>query len=108
MEKRFFQTFERPLIDPGQPARIDSEGVEVLVRYQRYESANENKLYRAMNQLERIRRIQQGEHLPATVAVDVALHSETLGVDSPGAVSNHVLENSQVESTDRDQTEGPD
>jgi hypothetical protein len=35
-------------IDPGQPPRIDSEGVEILDRYQRYETAIENKLYRAM------------------------------------------------------------
>ncbi len=61
MEKGLkFSLGEPSVIDPGQPARIDSEGVEVLVRYQRYESANENKLYRAMNQLERIRRIRQG------------------------------------------------
>jgi hypothetical protein len=77
---------ERLVIDPGQPARIGSEDVEVLVRYQRYESANENKLYRAMNQLERIRRIRQGEHLPAPVAVDVTLHSDSPGIDPTGAI----------------------
>ena len=77
---------EPSLIDPGQPARIDSEGVEVLVRYQRYEAANENKLYRAMNQLERIRRMQQGEHLPAPIVGDVALHSENTGADSTGVI----------------------
>jgi hypothetical protein len=74
------------VIDPGQPALIDSEGVEILARYQRYESANENKLYRAMNQLERIRRIQQGEQLPAPVSVDVALHPENPRIDSTEAI----------------------
>jgi hypothetical protein len=78
--------FDHQLIDQGQPARIDSEGVEVLVRYHRYESANENKLYRAMNQLERIRRIQQGEHVPAPATVDLAVHSESLSIDSGGAI----------------------
>jgi hypothetical protein len=80
------ESLEDFVIDPGQPARIDSQGVEILSRYQRYESANENKLYRAMNQLERIRRIQQGEHLPAPVAVDVAFHSKGLDVDSDGTI----------------------
>ena len=90
------------MIDPGLPAPINSEGMDALVRtYQRYESANENKLYRAMNQLERTRRIQQGEYLPAPVAVDVAVHSESPGVDSTGAVPNLVLESSQFESAHR-------
>ncbi len=72
-----FPLGEPSLIDPGQPARIGSEGVEILDRYQRYETAIENKLYRAMNQLERIRRMRQGEQLPAPVVGDVALHIES-------------------------------
>jgi|SRR5208282_3133711 hypothetical protein len=35
-----------------------------------------------MNQLERIRRIRQGEHLRAPVAVDFALHSDSPQVES--------------------------
>lgn len=66
-----------PLVDPGLPTSMDSNSVGALVgTYQRYESSIENKLYRAMNQLERIRRTQQGEHLPAPVAVDVGVHSD--------------------------------
>jgi hypothetical protein len=79
-------SFGHHLIDPGQPARIDGEGFDALARYQRYEFANENKLYRALNQLERIRRIQQGEHLPAPVSVDLVLHSKTPGTNSAGAI----------------------
>jgi len=84
-EDSTFSLDKPELIDPGQPARINSEDVEVLERYQRYETANENKLYRAMNQLERIRRIQQGEHVPAPVVGDVALHSQSTCLDSKGA-----------------------
>lgn len=100
-----FSLDEPTVIDPGQPAQIGSEGVEALVRYHRYETANENKLYRAMNQLERVRRIRQGEHLPAPIAVDLALHSENPGVDSARAAPNHVLESSQAESPPKAQTE---
>ncbi len=93
-------TFEAPMIDPGLPPSMGGKAVEELNRsYLRYESANENKLYRALNQLERIRRIRQGEHLPAPVAVDVAVHSESPGGDSAGAVPDLVLEGSQLEST---------
>jgi hypothetical protein len=77
---------EPSLIDPGQPAPINSEGVEALLRYQRYEAANENKLYRAMNQLERVRRMKQGEPLPAPVVGDVALHFEGTCLDSTAAI----------------------
>ena len=42
--------FERPLIDPGLPAPIDSEKFEPLVKtFQRYDTALENKLFRAMH-----------------------------------------------------------
>jgi hypothetical protein len=89
---------------------MDREAVEALASsYQRYESANENKLYRAMNQRERIQRIQQGEHLPISLAVDVAVHSESPNGESARAVSNLVIESSQVESADKDRkvrTEG--
>jgi hypothetical protein len=72
-----FPSFDRPVLDPGLRASIGSNTVQALVStYQRYESTNENKLYRAVNQLERIRRSQQGEHIPAPVAVDVAVHSD--------------------------------
>lgn len=78
---------ERPVIDPGLPAPIESEGVETLVRtFQRYESADENKLYRAMNQVEQIRRIRQGEQVPAPAALDVSVHSDSPRANSTGAI----------------------
>lgn len=58
-----------PLLDPGLPALINSESVEVLVStFHRYESSIENKLYRAMNHLERLQAIEKGDKLPAPVA----------------------------------------
>jgi hypothetical protein len=42
---------------------------------QRYETAIENKLYRAINQLERLQRIRKGEPVPAPQSVDVSLHN---------------------------------
>jgi hypothetical protein len=64
-------------IDPGLPASMDSTTIGTLAgTYLRYESSIENKLYRAMNQLERMQRAQQGEHLPAPLAVDIGIHSD--------------------------------
>jgi hypothetical protein len=92
-----YLVLNRPLVDPGLPASIDSASMGTLVStFQRYESSIENRLYRALHELERIRRIQKGELLPAPVAVDVAVHSENPRVDSTGAVP--ILESSQFES----------
>ena len=75
--------FERPLIDPGLPAPVASEKFEPLVRtFQRYETALENKLFRAMHEVERLRRMRLGEQLPAPVAVDVSVHTDPRGLDS--------------------------
>lgn len=39
---------DRPLLDPGLPPSLDSKAIEALVTsYQRYESSNESKFYRA-------------------------------------------------------------
>lgn len=66
-----------PLIDPGLPASIGSETVSALVSpFQRYQTSIENSLFRAMNHLERLQRIQEGEYLPPAVAVDVGVHSD--------------------------------
>ena len=46
-------SFERSLIDRGLPARVSSEKFEPLVRtFRRYETALENKLFRAMHEVE--------------------------------------------------------
>jgi hypothetical protein len=54
---------------------VQTRITEALVnKFQRYESAIENKFYRALNQLERLQRMRKGEHVAAPVAVDVAVH----------------------------------
>jgi hypothetical protein len=77
------ELYPRPAqIDPGLPASMNSATVGALVAtYVRYESSIENKLYRAMNQLERLQRAQQGEQLSAPVAVDVGVHVDQSNSD---------------------------
>ena len=41
----------------------------------RYETAIENKLYRALNQLERLQRLRGGEKIPAPVSVSVGVET---------------------------------
>ena len=68
---------ERRVLDPGLPAPMSGESVEALAgTFQRYETAMENKLYRAMNELERLQRMRQGERIAAPATVDVAVHTE--------------------------------
>jgi hypothetical protein len=47
--------------------------------FQRYETALENKLYRAINQLERLQRTRKGEFVPAPESIDIAIHSRPEG-----------------------------
>src|SRR6266852_4300712 len=76
-------SFERPLIDPGLPAPVSSEKLEPLVNtFQRYDTALENKVFREMHELERLRRMIKGEQLPAPAAVDVTVHADPHGADS--------------------------
>jgi hypothetical protein len=64
-------------VDPGIPARLSADAADALVNtFSRYETAIENKLFRAMNQLERLQRLRHGEHVPAPVSADVGIHSD--------------------------------
>jgi hypothetical protein len=64
------------VLDPGIPARLAAAAADALVNtFSRYETAIENKLFRAMNQLERLQRLRRGEHVPAPVSADVGIHS---------------------------------
>jgi len=84
------------LVDPGSPAPMQCGSVQPLVSlYQRYMTAIEQQLYRALHELERLQRMRRGEHLPAPAAVDVTVHAEPHGPDSFGESSNKpVLEGS--------------
>lgn len=65
------------IAEPGLPARVGALGAINLVSgFQRYETAIENKLYRAINQLERLQRARQGEFVPAPAVVDVSIHQD--------------------------------
>jgi len=72
------------ILDPGLPARLSAADVETLLTFQRYETAIENKLYRALNQLERSQRMRRGDKIPAPAAVDVNVHRESDSVASFG------------------------
>lgn len=62
------------VLDPGLPARLSASDVEILQQFQRYETANENRLYRALNQLERLQRMRKGDKIPTPGALDVNVH----------------------------------
>lgn len=63
------------VVDPGLPARISNEAADTLANIlARYETAIENRLFRCLNQLERLQRARQGETIPAPATVDVAIH----------------------------------
>ena len=53
--------------------------INLVSGFQRYETAIENKLYRAIHELERRQRMRKGEYVPAPQSVDVSIHSEREG-----------------------------
>jgi regulator of sigma D len=75
------------LIQIGEPlvTIIDNEGyiptlhgnsIEYLsTHFSRYETAMENKMYKALHELERLQRMRQGENVPSPIPVDVTLGS---------------------------------
>jgi hypothetical protein len=71
-------------VDPGLPARLPAAAVETLLTFQRYETAIENKLFRALSQLERLQRMRRGDRLHAPASLDVGIHHESDGVGSFG------------------------
>ena len=56
------------------------------------------KLYRTLHELERLQRLRQGERLPAPVAVDVTVHTDSRGLDS---CADKALEGSLSERPDK-------
>ena len=60
----------------GFHPRLGQPEVEHLTdTFQRYETAIENKLYRAVHELERLQRIRRGEQVPAPAALEVGVSS---------------------------------
>ena len=65
---------------PALPATVTARSAMNLVSgFQRYETAIENKLYRAINQLERLQRTRKGEFVPAPESIDVSMDSRPEG-----------------------------
>jgi hypothetical protein len=64
------------IVEPGLPAAVGARGAITLVTgFQRYETAIESKLYRAINQLERLQRTRRGEFVPPPQTLDVSINS---------------------------------
>jgi len=77
------QLEEGRIVDPGLPASMHCEGVQLLVStFQRYESAIVLRLFRTLHELERLQRMRRVEQLPAPVSVDVNLHADAQSLDS--------------------------
>jgi hypothetical protein len=67
---------EPDIVDPGLPAAVGALSAMKLVSgFQRYETAIENKLYRAINQLEGLQRTRLGEFVPTPATLDVSIDS---------------------------------
>jgi hypothetical protein len=65
------------IIDEGRPAAVGAlSAINLVSGFQRYETAIENKLYRAIHELERKQRMRKGEFVPAPQSLDVSIHSE--------------------------------
>ena len=99
----------RPLIDPGLPAPVNSQNFAPLVNtFQRYDTALENKLFRAMHELERLRRMKDGEQLPAPATVDVNIHADPQGADSfVDSYEKEAMEGSLSEPPDKPKDPNP-
>jgi len=81
------------LVDPGLPASVPHEFFDEVIKYQRYEVALENMLFRNMNGLERLERMTQGEKLAAPAVVDITIHNDPAELDSrSGCVGQQVVE----------------
>ena len=64
------------ILDPGIPSRVSSETVEILTnRFGRYETSVENRLMRALHELDRLQRLRRGEAVPPPTVTDVSVHA---------------------------------
>lgn len=98
------QLREGRIVDPGLPASMHCESVQLLVStFQRYESAIALRLFRTLHELERLQRMRRGEQLPAPVSVDVNLHADAQGLDSfAKSATENVVEGSQSTLDDKE------
>lgn len=67
--------FEPGIIDEGLPAAVGAvSAIKLVSGFQRYETALENKFYRAINLLERLQRTRRGEFVPAPQTLDLSIN----------------------------------
>jgi hypothetical protein len=66
--------FDPVVVTPGSAIVGALSTINLVSGFQRYETAIESKLYRAINQLERLQRSRHGEFVPAPENVDVSIH----------------------------------
>lgn len=70
-------TLNEVVNDGGYLPKIDINAIESLERvYGRYETSLENRIYKAIHELERIQRLRQGEAVPPPLAVDINVDME--------------------------------
>lgn len=68
---------ERVVVDnEGYTPKVKSETIDYSAQvFGRYETTVENKLYKALHELERLQRLRKGDSVAAPVAIDVAMGS---------------------------------
>src|SRR5437870_7854579 len=84
------------LVDPGLPASIPHEFFDEVIKYQRYEVALENMLFRNMHGLERVERMAQGEQLPPPAAIDITVHKDPAELHSRAECSGEQVVDGQL------------
>ena len=86
-ESEYMQSILNPSIEKlarYETMLLEKEGYEPKVKvqmveklqniYSRYETTTENRLYKAMHELERMQRMRKGEIVSAPVAVDIEVN----------------------------------
>jgi len=86
----------RRLVDPGLPASIPHQFFEEVIKYQRYEVALENMLFRNMHGLERVDRMAQGEQLAPPAAIDITIHNDPAELHSRAECSGEQVVDGQL------------
>jgi len=84
------------LVDAGLPASIPHEFFDEVIKYQRYEVALENMLFRNMHGLERVDRMAQGEQLAPPAAIDITIHNDPAELHSRAECSGEQVVDGQL------------
>jgi hypothetical protein len=66
-----------PVVDPGFPVEVDADAIQSLLKCQRYEAGYTNRIFRAMDVVDRRQRTGQGVGVPAPGGVAETPRGET-------------------------------